>query len=97
MLGGIYEDLLLLGQGLAGEGIYVAYCLNRIAEEIKADRKGFIRRVQLDHIASNPECPTGEIDIVSCVLQICQSSEQLVPFHGITDPYGDHRGLVILG
>ena len=71
MLGRIYEDLLFDGEDICGYRIYVAYLLYFIAEEFNANRKGFVRRIQLDDVAADSECSSLKVDVVPGVLDVC--------------------------
>ena len=93
----IYENLRLLGQSLAGDRIYICYCFYTVAEEIEANGKRFIRRIQFNDVAANPDFTPLEVEIVSGVLQVGEPSEQFVSVYIITGADGDNRGLVILG
>ncbi len=96
MLSWIYKDLFFNGEDFRGYGIYITYLFYFITEKFDADSKGFIRRIQFNHIAADSKCPPLEVDIISGVLDVGQSAEQVVSAQMVAGANGHYAGLIIL-
>ena len=97
VLSRIYENLVFNSENFCRYRIYIAYVLYFIAEEFNADREGFVRRMQLYHVAADPKRPSLKVDIVSAVLDIRQSPQQVVSVAMVAFSNGHNAGLIILG
>ena len=97
MLGGVYEDLFLDGEGLGGDGVYVGYLLYAVAKEFDADGEGFVGGVQLDDVAADAERASLEVDVVSRILDIREPAKEVVPVEGIAGANCDDAGLIVFG
>ena len=64
MLRGVYKDLFFFGEDISADGIYVSDFFYLVAEKLKSNRKRFIRWMQFDNIASNPEFAPLKIKII---------------------------------
>ena len=53
--------------------------------------------LRLDDIAADSKCASCEIHVVSVVLEVCESSEELVSFDAVAEAYGDYACLVVFG
>ncbi len=70
MLCRIYKELIFDGEDFSGYRIYIAYLFYFVTEKLNAHRKRLIRRIKLNHVTANSECPSLEINIISGVLYV---------------------------
>jgi hypothetical protein len=87
MLRRVNKNLLFFRQRFCGDGIYIAYFLYLVSEKLEANREGFIRWIQLDDVAPYPEFTPLKIEIVSRILQVSESVQQIISFDMVACPY----------
>ena len=72
MLGGIDVDRLHALQDLAGGGIHVADRLHLVAEQFDPHQPVLVGRTDLQHVATHPEAPAADFDVVAGILIVDQ-------------------------
>ena len=70
------EQLLGLGDDLAGQRMQVGELLDLVAEELDPHGQLLVHREDLDDVAAHPERATGERQIVARVLDVDQPAQQ---------------------
>ena len=97
VLSRIDENLLFHSQRFGRYRVDVADLLYFVAEKLDADAEGFVGRMQLHDVAADPESTSLEIDVISRILDVRQSAEQLISIIALSGADGHNAGLVVLG
>ncbi len=82
---------------LAAERIDLLDGLDRVAEELDADRGLLlVRREHLDHVAAHAERAAVEVDVVSLVLDVDEHAQEVVAAELLADLQVDEEPVVAL-
>ena len=93
--GGEHDELLELGDLLAGDRIDHEDALDLVAEQLDADRGLVIGRMQLDGVAPHPELAAHEVHVVALVLHVHQSTEDRPLIVGLARSHDEELVLVL--
>ena len=91
------RDLGVVAEDLARERVERAEALDLVAEQLDADRVLLVDRDDLDRVATDPEGPAGEGDVVARVLDVDELAQQGVAVDGVADLEPHHALDVLLG
>jgi hypothetical protein len=82
-------------EGMAGKGIEAGQTLELVSEELEAEGVLGVSRAQFDGIAADAELAAFDLDVVTVVLEIDESFEELFAGDFLADADGDDHGFVV--